>query len=104
MFNAIKNLFKPVVSTPVNGATYNPMLDGNRLESQLERVIAAVSDGEWHDLGSLVNQCGGTHASISARLRDLRKVKFGGHTVESKRFGDPKSGLWKYRVTFKDGV
>ena len=51
--------------------------------------------GHWWTLRQLVERCGGTEASISARLRDLRKLKHGGHTVERKRV---KDGLFVYRI------
>lgn len=35
-------------------------------------------------------------ASISARLRDLRKPKFGGYVVERRR---RTVGTWEYRVS-----
>lgn len=38
---------------------------------------------------------GAPEASASARLRDLRRA---GLTVERRRRGDPKAGLWEYRV------
>ena len=69
-----------------------------RLSTQLQRVFAAMSDGQWHTLDELVSKAGGTTASISARLRDFRKPKFGSHTVERQRKGDPKVGVYQYRL------
>jgi len=40
-------------------------------------------------------------ASVSARLRDLRKEKFGGHVVERRAV---KRGLFEYRVIVRKGV
>ena len=102
MFQSIKSFFskKPLNPSPAvfDGSTFNPYWDGERLGSQMERVSAFMMDGQWHDLHSVVNACGGTTASVSARIRDLRKAKFGRYTVESMRTGDPKSGVWQYRV------
>jgi len=92
----------PRLITLPDGRSFDQNLDSERLSSQMDRVIEAVSDGQYHDLNSLVAKCGGTTASISARLRDLRKPKFGGHTVTSTRVGDPRSGKWVYKVTFKN--
>lgn len=78
-----------------DGHTYDPGKDHKRLTTQLGKVRAAMLDGAWHTLDELVARCGGTTASVSARLRDLRKKKHGGHTVERRRV---KEGLWQYRV------
>ena len=86
-----------------DGATYIPELDGVRLGSQLERVKALMSDGQWRKLNDIVAECGGNTASISARLRDLRKEKFGGHVVTSERVGSRTGGYWKYQVILVDG-
>lgn len=57
-----------------------------------------ISDGQWHTLDALVESCGGTHASIYARLRDLRKKKFGEHKISSRRKGSKWKGVWQYRL------
>lgn len=54
-----------------------------------------MSDAKWRTLGEVAKETGAPEASISARLRDLRKEKFGGYLVERKYHGD---GLWAYRV------
>jgi hypothetical protein len=105
MFESIKALFsgkKVVVNVPLafDGDTYDKTLDEERLGSQLDRVISFMADGNWHDLDEVVAESGGTHASISARLRDLRKPKFGGYTVLSRRVGSAKFGYWQYLVIF----
>lgn len=77
------------------GITYDAKHDEQRLTSQLERVRAAMLDGEWHTLRELADACGGSEASISARLRDLRKARFGAMDVQRERVS---GGLWRYRV------
>lgn len=67
-----------------------------RLTGLLERVYGVMSDGTWHSLASLASRTGGTEASVSARLRDLRKPRFGRHNVERKLIGH---GLWLYRLS-----
>jgi hypothetical protein len=54
-----------------------------------------MTDGRWWTLSELAERCGGTEAAISARIRDLRKAKFGGGVVERERVS---GGLWRYRV------
>lgn len=61
--------------------------DTPRLQSQLDAVREIMLDGQWRTLGALAAEARATtgrratEASVSARLRDLRKSKFGGHTV-----------------------
>jgi hypothetical protein len=80
------------------GTTYDPELDYDRLARQFERVRALMSDGAWRTLREIADELGHPEASISARLRDLRKEKFGGFLVERRRRGDPPRGLFEYRL------
>ncbi len=80
------------------GQTFNPGHDDTRLGTQLERVKGLMSDTSWRTLSEIRSQTGGSEAGISARLRDLRKTKFGGHTVLRRRRGVPSRGLWEYRL------
>lgn len=77
------------------GETYEPARDGDRLRAQLGRTRAVMLDGEWHTLHELAARTGDPEASVSARLRDLRKPKFGGWIVEREYVAD---GLWRYRL------
>ncbi|WP_156433875.1 hypothetical protein [Bradyrhizobium retamae] len=81
--------------TKFDGVTYDEAADGDRLTSQLDRVHQHMLDGNYHSLEAIVVKCGGTVASVSARLRDLRKDKFGKHTVERRRVA---GGLHEYRL------
>lgn len=75
------------------GQTYDGALDAERLSSQLERVYTVMRDGEWHGLSELSARCGGSEASVSARLRDLRKPQFGSHAILRQRISN---GFWLY--------
>ncbi len=86
------------ISHSFDGHTFDSSLDGERLSSLLKRVETLMSDGQWRFLEEIAKQTGGTESSVSARLRDLRKPKFGGYRVERRRFGIPESGLFEYRV------
>lgn len=77
------------------GETYDAQQDEARLTGQLGRVWDVMKDGQWHTLAELAARCDGSEAAISARIRDFRKPKFGGLTVESQRV---KAGLWHYRL------
>lgn len=78
-----------------DGSTFDEERDGERIASQLDRVWLEISDGKWHTLAELATTCGGTEASVSARIRDFRKPKFGGHTIAREYVA---RGLWKYRL------
>ena len=79
-----------------DGVTYDPANDEKRLEKLLGRVWAFMGDRCWHTLAEIRAACGGSEASVSARLRDLRKERFGAYTIERRRQG---KGLWVYRMT-----
>ena len=78
-----------------DGDTYDAERDGARLHSQLERVRDLMRGGDWWTLVDLAQEAGGSEASVSARLRDLRKPRFGGYAVERKYI---ENGLWAYRL------
>ena len=78
-----------------DGETYDPDRDHVRLNAQTLRVWEVMKGGAWMTLKQISDATGDPEASISARLRDLRKAKFGGHTVERDCLG---GGLHMYRV------
>lgn len=80
-----------------DGATYNPSFDHIRLTGQLQRVFNVMKDGHYRSLRHLSMLAKGPEGSVSARLRDLRKDKFGGFEVERKRDSIEK-GLFLYRL------
>lgn len=82
-----------------DGVTFEPEHDQARLETQLVRVRKFMITGGWRTLREIAKATGGTEASVSARLRDLRKSKFGAWTVERRPRGERKRGLWEYHVS-----
>ena len=82
---------------PFDGKTYDPAQDRPRLTMQLFRVRRLMQDGQWRTLGAIAKQVGASEASVSARLRDLRKPKFGALVVDRRRVAGA-NGLWEYRV------
>jgi hypothetical protein len=78
-----------------DGTTYEPREDYTRLKGQLWRVFQLMSDGKWRTLGEIADDAGGSEASVSARLRDLRKPKYGAREVERERVD---GGLYRYRL------
>ena len=63
---------------------------------QLAAVFDRMVDGEWRTLRSISQDSGYPEASISARLRDIRKVEhYRRYTMESCQ---RSNGTWVYRV------
>lgn len=78
-----------------DGETYVHERDGGRLARQMGRVLMLMRDGEWHTLPEIAAKTDDPPASVSARLRDLRKTRFGGHVVERIYV---ERGLFAYRL------
>jgi hypothetical protein len=78
-----------------DGATLEPERDGARLGQQLVAVSDLMRDGAWRTLAQISDATNCPEASVSARLRDLRKPKFGGFRVEREYV---ERGLFRYRV------
>lgn len=87
------------MSGEFDGATFEPARDGARLASQLTRVFDVMKDGQWRTLTDLAGAASGSEVGVSARLRDLRKAKFGGHEVQRRYL---HHGLFEYRVLVKE--
>jgi len=87
---------------PFDGATFEAPRDADRLGHQLGAVRDQLLrvDG-WCSLVELERATGYPQASISARVRDLRKPKFGGFNVQRRRrVGSP--GTFEYRIVSTD--
>ena len=80
-----------------DGPALERPLDDERLGSQLGRVFRALDEdrGRWWRLAALAERVGGSEAGVSARLRDLRKPRFGAHVIERRRV---TGGLYEYRL------
>jgi uncharacterized protein (DUF2132 family) len=78
-----------------DGDTYKHERDGERLSSQYRRVFDLMRDGCWRTLTDIAMSTFDNEASISARLRDMRKERFGGHNVERRYVAN---GEWEYRL------
>jgi hypothetical protein len=84
-----------------NGSDYDPARDNARLGAQFLRVLAAMSDHDWHTLDELHAITGDPQASISAQIRHARKARFGSHTIEKQHRGN---GLFAYRLPPTDAA
>ncbi len=93
-------LQKPSPASAFDGGTYEVDRDYLRLDCQLGKVFALMKDGRWRTIPQITEETGGSEAAISARLRDLRKKKYGEHTV-LREYMD--HGLFRYRLIINDG-
>lgn len=97
----LKDYKPPIPNLHFAGATFDAILDIERLGEQQRRVLGAMEDGTWRTLSQIAAITGDPEASISARLRS-----FNGHEylkqyflMESRRLtGAERSGCWQYRV------
>lgn len=88
--------------------TSTARFDEARHTGQLRDVYRTMRDGKWRTLWELridVATKFGTHypeQSISARVRDLRKPKFGGYEVLRRPASEcHNDGLFEYRLNTK---
>ena len=93
-------LYVPPLFQLFDGPTFEETHDADRLMGQLGKVYQCMKDGKFRTLAEIkaAIECG-SEAGISARLRDLRKPRWGGHTVERRRRGEAEKGLHEYRLT-----
>jgi hypothetical protein len=82
--------------THFDGGTYDHHEDFQRLKGQMLKVYELMRDGSWRTLREIADAVGSPEASVSARLRDLRKERYGSFQVERQR---DDGGLHLYRVT-----
>lgn len=82
----------PAILGQRDGETFDAARDGKRLNAQASDVFRLMQDGKWRTLSEIADATGHPEASVSARLRDLRKV---GYTVDREYVS---RGLWRYRV------
>jgi hypothetical protein len=87
--------WKPPAEKAFGGATYDPAQDHKRLSGQLLRVYMLMRDSRWRTLAQIKAEVGGSEASVSARLRDLRKDDYGAFVVDRERID---GGLYTYRL------
>lgn len=82
-----------------DGATFDHARDSERLGDQMRNVFALMQDGEYRTLAQIAFFTFSPESSVSARLRDLRKPRFGAHTVNRRYVGN---GLYQYQLLVKE--
>jgi hypothetical protein len=77
-------------------------IDTPRLAGQLAKVFELMKDSRFRTLSEIAGVAGCLETSVSARLRDLRKARFGSHAVVSRQVeGSPL--LYEYRLIVNEG-
>ena len=71
------------------------------MSTQMERVFNVLKVGGYFTLDEIADQTGDPQQAISARIRDLRKPKYGGHTIERKQF-ETSGKAWCYKMTVNE--
>jgi hypothetical protein len=79
-----------------SGKTYKADRDGVRLNAQAARVFKFMADENWHTLREISAATGDPEASVSARIRDMRKPKFNLGVKVEREF--VSRGLHRYRM------
>lgn len=82
-----------------DGITYDHARDSARLGEQMLAVLSVMSDGKWRTLAAIASETNAPEASVSARLRDLRKERFGAHTVNREYL---RRGLYQYQLLVRE--
>jgi hypothetical protein len=92
-------LYVPPPLPLFDGATFDEKLDGARLNGQRLKVFELMKDGKYRTITEIKAEIKtGSETAISARLRDFRKARWGGHKVDPRRRGNGKLGVWEYRL------
>jgi hypothetical protein len=84
--------WQPPEPADIRGETFDPDRDGKRLNAQCQRVFNLMRDGNWRTLAQISFVTHDPEASVSARLRDLKRFGFGYDKKYISR------GLWSYRL------
>lgn len=93
---------QPTLEGHRDGETYVAEFDYNRLNGQQRAVFEALRRGGWWTLAEIGEATGHPEASVSARIRDLRKPQYGGLEVHRRHRGAPADGLYEYQLIYEE--
>ena len=71
--------------------------DMQRLGTQRADVWRLLKLGRWWTLADLAAHSGHPEASVSARIRDFRRPKYGSHSIQRRR-APGTDATWEYRL------
>lgn len=78
-----------------HGADINAPVDNPRLTKQILRVYNVMKDGRARTVAAIAKITGDPETSVSAQLRNLRKIDFGGYDVRRISCG---RGLYEFKL------
>lgn len=92
-----------------DGRTYDRQFDYERLKTKFEKVFECMKDGRWRTIDEICAITGidiRGSAGVSARLRDMRKAKFGGHTLNrrSPKTTGREKGVHEYQLIVNENA
>jgi len=99
-WKSTREIEAPLIFRHFSGVGATTMDDHDRLNEQHVRIKNTMKDQVWRTLYEIHELTGYPEASISAQLRHMRKLGFGGHEV-NKRHRGPGRGLWEYQLILK---
>lgn len=70
-------------------------------ERLVERCRLLMADGGWWTVPAMAAALGCTQTGASARIRDLRKTRYGGHKVVKRL---RPGGYFEYRMVTDDHI
>jgi hypothetical protein len=76
-------------------------IDTPRLAGQMLAVYRLMENGEYWTLSDLAGKVGGLETSISSRIRDMRKARWGSRKIETRYIGN---GVRQYRLVLDQEV
>ena len=85
-----------------DGSDVVKKLDNPRLEKGITRIFNYMKGERWLTLETISESTSIGESSVSAQLRNMRKDRFGGHTIEKRRKGERTSGLWEYKLIINE--
>lgn len=83
--------------THFDGADYKHDRDSGRLLTQRDQIRLYMEKRDYVTLQEIADATGHPHSSVSAQLRNLRKERFGGYTVDRKHISN---GLYAYKLSW----
>lgn len=100
--NANPTRWKAAAQVPKSqfpGPVVDRELDDERLTGLQKAVFDLMHDGQWRTHSEMKASIGrGSENGIAAVLRGLRHKSRGSHTVNKRRRGNEKNGLWEYQL------
>jgi hypothetical protein len=84
------------------GPLFDWAVDHSRLERQMDKIRDYMLAAGWRSLAEIEQATGYPQASISAQLRHLKKVRFGGFGLDKRR-RHQEGGTWEYRLIPRTG-